>query len=267
MSGAAEASSTPEVEAEEEEHATKGPVKKPVSAFLHYCAEQRPHVKLVMPNASAGDITKAISESWRQLSEEAKKKFMDLATADKQRYEAERASAPKTQKAVEAHETVIPIARVKKIAKLDPEVKSVSKEATAVIAKMTELFVGRLANETRLASSGKKIIKASDVAHCIHHRPAFAWLRADYPLSEYAQTKASQPRAKLVRPENNATIGQFFAPAPKKQALGPADDDDDDVPTSPDGQPGQTREAPPAAIAPPQPLAEDDDMDDDEDDD
>lgn len=251
MSGEAGSTTDMAVEVvEEEEHATKGPVKKPVSAFLHYCAEQRPHVKLVLPNASAGDITRAISESWRQLSDEAKQKFVDLAIADKQRYEAERASAPKTHKAAEAYETVIPIARVKKIAKLDPEVKSVSKEATAVIAKMTEFFVGRLANETRLASSGKKIIKASDVAHCIHHRPAFAWLRADYPLSEYAPT--SQPRAKLVRPENNATIGQFFAPAPKKQALAPIDDDDDVV---------NSPAAAPAAIAP----QEDDDEDDDDD--
>ncbi|KAJ8610592.1 hypothetical protein CTAYLR_007156 [Chrysophaeum taylorii] len=141
------------VEEDEPMEETTGPVKKPVSAFLHYCAEQRPAVKLTMPNAGAGEITKAISESWRGLSDEEKQKFVDLATADKDRYERERKTDKADKKALEPHETVIPIARVKKIVKLDPEVKSVSKEATAVIAKMTELFVGRLAKETHVAST------------------------------------------------------------------------------------------------------------------
>lgn len=226
-----------EEDAEEEPSKLGGPVRKPVSAFLHYCAEQRPVVKRMMPSASAGDITKAISESWRGMSEEDKRKFVELAAADKDRYERERAQMPKgsigagsgggsKSATCEAHETVIPIGRVKKIAKLDNEVKSVSKEATAVIAKMTELFISRLATETHVASSGKKIIKASDVAHCIHNRPAFAWLRADYPLSEYNQPKAQPKAVKLLRPENNSTINNFFQPANKKQAV--EDDDRDD---------------------------------------
>lgn len=213
---------------EEDEELSSAVVKKPVSAFLHYCAEQRPAVKKLMPNASAGDITKAISESWRALSEDDKKKFVDLATADKDRYERERGTKTSKSQTYEAHETVIPIGRVKKIAKLDLDVKSVSKEATAVIAKMTELFVAKLALETHVASSGKKVIKASDVAYCVHNRPAFAWLRADYPLTEYAHQPKAPPKA-LKRPENTAAINSFFMPATKKLAVEDDHPHDDNV--------------------------------------
>jgi len=171
-----------------------------------------------MPNASAGEITKAISESWRSLSDAERERFHEIASEDKKRYE--RQKKPTEKKVLEAHETVIPVARVKKIAKLDPEMKSLSKEATAVLAKMCELFVGKIATETHVASSGKKIIKASDVAHCIHARPAFAWLRVDYPLNEYKEKKepsASAAAAKKPPPANNASIDQFLsAPAAKK---------------------------------------------------
>lgn len=222
-----------EDEEEEVEKAEKAPapkeevpVKKPVSAFLHYCAEQRPFVKTQLPNASAGDITKAISESWRGLGDEERQKFVDLAAADKSRYE--KVKKPATEKKVpEPYETVIPVARVKKIAKLDPDLKSLSKEATAVLAKMAELFVGKLATETHVASNGKKIIKASDVAHCIHARPLFAWLRVDYPLNEYPKEK---PVKKTIpRPANNASIDAFVK-RPRTLDIDdmPAFDDDDD---------------------------------------
>lgn len=201
-----------EANAEEPPSSEEAVVKKPLSAFFHYCAEQRPAEKLLNPNASAGEITKSISDSWKNLSDEEKKKFLDLALADKERYEKVR-----VVKTTEAHEILIPIGRVKKIAKLDTEVKSVSKEATAIIAKMTEFFVGKLATETHLASSGKKLIKASDVAYCIHNRPNFAWLRADYPLSEYSQPK-TKPKPAPARPENNSSIDAFFPPS-KKIAL------------------------------------------------
>ena len=44
-------------------------------------------------------------------------------------------------------EVVIPLARVKRIAKLNPEVKNVSKEATALVAKATEFFLGKFSEE------------------------------------------------------------------------------------------------------------------------
>jgi len=150
---------------------------------------------------------------------------MDIAIADRERYEREKKKYPAAAalssstnskgntKGLEPHETVIPISRVKKIAKLDPQLRSLSKEANALITKMTELFVAKLATETHSASSGKRIIKASDVAHCIHNRPQFAWLRPDYPMQDYkADKKSTQPK-QIQKPENNTTIQQFFKPA------------------------------------------------------
>mmetsp|Transcript_26619 Transcript_26619/g.106655 ORF Transcript_26619/g.106655 Transcript_26619/m.106655 type:complete len:237 (+) Transcript_26619:1023-1733(+) len=233
-----------------------------------------------------------------------------MAAKDKDRYEKERKNASakagggvkkekKGPAAVEPWDTVIPVARVKKIAKLDPEVKSVSKEATAVIAKMTEFFLAKFAHEVHVAASGKKIIKASDVANCVHHRPAFSWLRADYPMCEYAAKSRSssdsggKAKAAAARAaEQTASIHQFFAPAPKrpKTSSVPLLSEDDageghleESTPGPQQPPPPMGEVPPAAPTPPPPMGgfsagpiasglglaadDDDDVDDDVDED
>ena len=65
-----------------------------------------------------------------------------MAVEDKERYERELAEnggaslAKKKDEPVQPYDTVIPLARVKRTVKLDPDVKNISKEATAAIAKV-----------------------------------------------------------------------------------------------------------------------------------
>ena len=98
------------------------PLKKNVSAFLHFCAEQREAVKAENPEITgkAGEITKILGQRWKALDGDAKARYNEMAAADKRRYDAEKkergGDVPKpAKKDAEPHETIIPVARVKKI--------------------------------------------------------------------------------------------------------------------------------------------------------
>ena len=241
----------------------RGPLKKNVSAFLHFCSEQREAVKGEKAGMNVGEVTKALSEKWRALDDAGKQKYVDIAAADKERYEREKKDAPepapkKPTAPIDPYETVIPVARVKKICKLDPDVKSVSKEATAVISKAAELFIAQLARETHLAASGKKMIRASDVANCVHERPNFAFLRVDYPSGEYApKPPPSKAKPPPTKPENQPGISQFFAPV--RKSPDPAAAPQTDAQTRPDAADDMETSEGGGDVAP----AADDDAEDD----
>ncbi|KAJ1460099.1 hypothetical protein M885DRAFT_612739 [Pelagophyceae sp. CCMP2097] len=203
------ADSGAEEEARSEAAATKGelgPVKKALSAFFHFCADRRASLKSANAGATPTEMTKLLGEEWKSLTDAEKKPYADTAAADK----------------------VIPLARVKKICKLDPEVKSLSKEATALIGKAAEGFVQHLARQTLATASAKRTLRPSDIAHCVQHRADFAWLRADYPASEYAPEKKVAKRAALERPAKNATMTQFLKPAAPAVQEPDADDDEEE---------------------------------------
>ena len=68
--------------------------KKPQSAYFFYLAEQRPAAKEAIlaegaKSANIGDIGKRLGVMWKELGEEEKKKYAELANADKERYSKE----------------------------------------------------------------------------------------------------------------------------------------------------------------------------------
>ena len=71
----------------EEEEEEK--IKRPMNAYMHFCAESREEVKKENPDAKAKDILHLLGDKWKALSEEEKKKYNDLAAKDKERYEKE----------------------------------------------------------------------------------------------------------------------------------------------------------------------------------
>lgn len=64
--------------------------KRALSAFFHYCAEERPKVREANPSYSVGDVAKELGARWAKVTD--KTKYDALAAADKQRYEAEMAT-------------------------------------------------------------------------------------------------------------------------------------------------------------------------------
>ena len=69
--------------------------KKPLTAFFIYQGEQRSKIKELHPTLSNVDVIRKMSEEWKELKEDEKKKYEDMAKKDKQRYEAEVKGASK----------------------------------------------------------------------------------------------------------------------------------------------------------------------------
>ena len=79
----------------------------------------------------------------------------------------------------------LPLARVKKIAKLDGDVKALAKDGAVSLAKAVELFIGFISVKSAQTAAlrGAKSIKLSDVQHAIHSDVALSFLKEDFPRS------------------------------------------------------------------------------------
>lgn len=64
--------------------------KRPLSAFLFFCQEKRPHVKAINPDYTIGDVAKVLGKEWKELDEDDKKPFEELAKKDRKRYDQEK---------------------------------------------------------------------------------------------------------------------------------------------------------------------------------
>jgi len=65
--------------------------KRALSAFFHFCGEERPKVKEVLSDATVGEMAKELGRRWNDVTDDVKAKFEALAAKDKQRYEKEMA--------------------------------------------------------------------------------------------------------------------------------------------------------------------------------
>lgn len=66
--------------------------KKPRSSYILFSIESRPKITAQFPNISNRDIPKKLGEAWNNLSLNDKKKYEDLASKDKERFESEQQS-------------------------------------------------------------------------------------------------------------------------------------------------------------------------------
>jgi len=76
---------------------------------------------------------------------------------------------------------VMPVARIRKICKLDPEVRGLSKEALMLVVKATELATSKLGTEAvRVAQiQNRRKLLPDDVAQVCSSREQFMFLRED----------------------------------------------------------------------------------------
>lgn len=61
--------------------------KRALSAFFWFCNDERPRVKVVLPDSSVGDVAKELGRRWNDIHESDKSKYEALAAKDKARYE------------------------------------------------------------------------------------------------------------------------------------------------------------------------------------
>ncbi|KAI8375027.1 high mobility group box domain-containing protein [Choanephora cucurbitarum] len=67
--------------------------KRSLSAYMFFSQEWRDTIKKENPEASFGQIGKLLGEKWKSMDDEEKKPYIEMAEADKKRYESEKASA------------------------------------------------------------------------------------------------------------------------------------------------------------------------------
>jgi hypothetical protein len=68
----------------------KNAPKRGVSAYLYFASQTRNKVKEGNPGMSFSDITRAVSEQWKLLTDEEKRPFIELQEKDKLRYTQEK---------------------------------------------------------------------------------------------------------------------------------------------------------------------------------
>jgi hypothetical protein len=66
-------------------------VKKPRTAFSFFTQENRAKVQAKNPSASFGELSRLVSADWKKLSDSQLKKYKQMESTDKERYQTERA--------------------------------------------------------------------------------------------------------------------------------------------------------------------------------
>ncbi|CAL4958625.1 unnamed protein product [Urochloa decumbens] len=107
---------------------------------------------------------------------------------------------------------VLPVGRVKRIMRVDRDIKKVTNEAALLIAAATELFLGSLAAgaHTAAARRGRRAVRAAHVrAAARAHRPTADFLLDCLPAEEEA------PRARPVAGSGGGGGGREAKPLPR----------------------------------------------------
>lgn len=65
--------------------------KRPLSSYMYFCQDQRDAIKALNPSMNGKEITSELGRVWKSLAEDAKAPFEAKATADKARFESEKA--------------------------------------------------------------------------------------------------------------------------------------------------------------------------------
>nr|CAB3475978.1 unnamed protein product [Digitaria exilis] len=106
----------------------------------------------------------------------------------------------------------LPVGRVKRIMRVDRDIKKVTNEATLLVAAATELFLGSLAAgaHTAAARRGRRTVRAVHVrAAARAHRPTADFLLDSLPAEEEA------PRARPVAGSSGGGGGREAKPLPR----------------------------------------------------
>jgi DNA-directed RNA polymerase I subunit RPA43 len=123
---------------------------------------------------------------------------------------------------------ILPVARIRKICKLDPEVRNLSKEALLLVTKAAELMTAKLAAETvRVAQiQNRRKLLPDDVAQVCSSREQFVFLRDDIQdlareakVAAAANSNSKGSKSKGAASADGEPVGKpltaYFAVKPK----------------------------------------------------
>lgn len=94
---------------------------------------------------------------------------------------------------------------MKRIVKLDSDVRAISKEASIIITKATEVFIAYLATRTNsfVSQKGAKTVKEIDVIQLLHRYDQLEFLRTDFPR----KVAEKAPKTRTSVPNSSASSG------------------------------------------------------------
>jgi histone H3/H4 len=108
----------------------------------------------------------------------------------------------------------LPAARIRKICKLDPQVKGLSKEALALITKCAEKMTVKLGMETLNVAQlqNRRTILIDDVAHVCANREQFLFLKEDLRdlQKEQQQQQAHKGKISPATITNSKPLTDYF---------------------------------------------------------
>ena len=159
-------------------------------------------------------MARALGQIWGTLSDEQKLPYQQKAAAERAQVAAAleawkaaggvvddpSSSTSGNQKPPDGV-PIFPVARIRKICKLDPDVRGLSKEALLLVTKAAELALGKLGQEcvkTAQIQNRRKLLP-EDVAQVCSVREQFLFLREDVQdlhrqqQKEAAAAKAAKP--------------------------------------------------------------------------
>mmetsp|Transcript_61309 Transcript_61309/g.150063 ORF Transcript_61309/g.150063 Transcript_61309/m.150063 type:complete len:355 (-) Transcript_61309:430-1494(-) len=169
------------------------PAKKGRTAYFIFTDERRKEVAAMHPGQPVSVVAKVLGQEWKAMDDETKAKYQERSVAEKEKYETYMKEAlARGEKFPELEagagsgtsgplDLVFPAAKVRKICKLDPEVKNVSREALQLIVKASELFTTAIGKESVKVArfNNRRKLLPEDVAHVCVHRSAFTFLKDD----------------------------------------------------------------------------------------
>lgn len=182
----------PEADEDEDMEIPTQPPKKPLTAYFLFMDEQRPSVKEENPGAKIGELAKIIGAKWKELDEESKVVYVEQANKAKEAYLKQLALFKKhhpnavqdsesKKKSGDELELTFPLARIRKIARLDPEVNGISKEAATLLTYAAELFTEKMGQEAFSMAQIQKRRKLilQDVVDVTSMKDKFHFLKED----------------------------------------------------------------------------------------
>lgn len=179
-------------------------------------------------------VSKAMGQLWSALEPSQKEVYEKQSAAERARVARDTQRLkdagmwPESGKAdgegVDEDAITLPVARIRKICKLDPDVKGISKESMLLITKATEMFCTKLGKEcvTMAAMQNRRKLLPEDVVQVCSVKERFMFLKADISdLKKNQQDELAQKEkeneeakklagAKTAEESGSKTLDSYF---------------------------------------------------------
>lgn len=166
------------------------------------------HLQTQHKGEGVAALARATGELWSSLDTDQRKVYelksaeeRERVSRDMQRLKdaglwPEPSSGTGAEGGINEDDLILPVGRIRKICKLDPDVKGMSKESTMLIAKATELFCMKLGNEcvTMAQMQNRRKLLPEDVVEVCSLKERFMFLKDD--LKDLAKEQLKERREK-----------------------------------------------------------------------